>query len=392
MFKQRKAADTLGVKRDIIEEYSNFGSSVYAGITREGLNLDKLANKYEVQPEVLTTYQGLTELSETLPLKILQTTYSIKAEQKRIDKGYSRKEIKHRAALAKAQKAVDIINKSPSEGEDSKGPGRHSVADLRERPETPVVEPSETDEEAGTYVAVILLQRLLRGRAIQNAMYEGKEKRLDLIGELRRCGEMIELTEEEKEKEILEAYRERIIDGIAEALQGEFVSETLDSLSKELVRLKQERKISAIVKFAERERRKKECEEAGRRQAEEILRGREDAMFREIMETHQGTVDTYLQNILSDAVDQRARDQALDEAQLRAFHINRIVDDMEERNNHPHLIVKDLVSSFLIPEIQRLKVQRQMKVEEKRNLAAARMLLKEAAVRARRNVNSIHNE
>ena len=115
-------------------------------------------------------------------------------------------------------------------------------------------------------------------------------------------------------------------------------------------------------------------------------------MFREIMETHQGTVDTYLQNILSDAVDQRARDQALDEAQLRAFHINRIVDDMEERNNHPHLIVKDLVSSFLIPEIQRLKVQRQMKVEEKRNLAAARMLLKEAAVRARRNVNSIHNE
>ena len=53
MFKQRKAADTMGKKRDIIEEYSNFGSSVYAGITREGLNLDKLANKYEVQPEVL---------------------------------------------------------------------------------------------------------------------------------------------------------------------------------------------------------------------------------------------------------------------------------------------------------------------------------------------------
>lgn len=387
MFKQRKAADTMGVKRDIIEEYANFGSSVYAGITREGLNLDKLANKYEVQPEVLTTYQGLSELSTTLPSRILNTYYSIGAEKKRIEKSYNRKEIKHRSALAKAQKAIDIKYKQPSEGEDKEGPGRHSVAEIRERPDTPTVEVSETDDEAGTYVAVILLQRLLRGRAIQNAMYEGKEKRLDLIGELRRCGEMIELTEEEKEKEILEAYRERVVDGMAEALQGEMISETLDALSKELVRLKQERKITAIVKFAERERRKKECEEAGRRQAEEILRSREDSMFKEIMETHQGTVDTYLQQILFDAVSQRAKEQALDEAQLRAFHINRIVDNMEERNNQPHLVVKDLVSSFLIPEVQRQKIQRQIRAEEKRNLAAARGLLKEAAAKARRAKN-----
>ena len=196
---------------------------------------------------------------------------------------------------------------------------------------------------------------------------------------------------EEKEKEILEAYKERVIDGLAEALQGEFVSDTLDALSKELVRLKQERKITAIVRFAERERRKKECEEAGRRQAEEVIRGREDAMFREIMETNQGTVDTFLQQILSEAVGIRARDQAFDEARLRAFHINRIVDNMEERNNQPHLIVKDLVSSFLIPEIQRLKIQRQMRIQEKRNLAAARMLLKEAAMKARRTVNNIVN-
>ena len=34
----------------IIEDYNNFASKVYAGITREGLSLDKLANKYEVQP------------------------------------------------------------------------------------------------------------------------------------------------------------------------------------------------------------------------------------------------------------------------------------------------------------------------------------------------------
>ena len=43
--------------------------------------------------------------------------------------------------------------------------------------------PPEHGEEAE--LAIILLQRLLRGRAAQNMMYEGKERRLELIRELR---------------------------------------------------------------------------------------------------------------------------------------------------------------------------------------------------------------
>lgn len=37
--------------------------------------------------------------------------------------------------------------------------------------------------------AAILVQRLMRGRAYQNMMFEGKEKRLDLIAELRATEE-----------------------------------------------------------------------------------------------------------------------------------------------------------------------------------------------------------
>lgn len=48
MFKGRKEVVIHRPKRDIIEEYANFGSKVYAGVTREGLSLDKLANKYEI--------------------------------------------------------------------------------------------------------------------------------------------------------------------------------------------------------------------------------------------------------------------------------------------------------------------------------------------------------
>jgi hypothetical protein len=68
----------------------------------------------------------------------------------------------------------------------------------------------------------------------------------------------------------------------------------MDNLSKELVRLKQERRIAAMVRIAEDVRRRREAEESGRRQGEAILRQREDYLYQELMQVHQGTVDSYL--------------------------------------------------------------------------------------------------
>ena len=48
MYKARKGVEINAKRRDVIEEYANFGSTVYAPITRDGLSLDKKANKYEV--------------------------------------------------------------------------------------------------------------------------------------------------------------------------------------------------------------------------------------------------------------------------------------------------------------------------------------------------------
>jgi hypothetical protein len=86
--------------------------------------------------------------------------------------------------------------------------------------------------------AIILLQRLLRGRAKQNMMFEGKEKRLDLIAELRATEEWKAASDMEEEKVLIENYQERVLDGAAEALQADIISKTLDHLSKELVRFK----------------------------------------------------------------------------------------------------------------------------------------------------------
>lgn len=62
LLKSRKTEDEVVTKRNIIEDYADFGSQVYAGISRQGLTLDKLANKYEVQPVALNNYAGLAEI------------------------------------------------------------------------------------------------------------------------------------------------------------------------------------------------------------------------------------------------------------------------------------------------------------------------------------------
>jgi hypothetical protein len=58
-----------------------------------------------------------------------------------------------------------------------------------------------------------------------------------------------------------------------------------------------------LVDTAERDRRLREIQEAGRRQAEEKLREREDVVYNEILRVHQGTVDTYLDWIFTNTVE-----------------------------------------------------------------------------------------
>lgn len=71
-----------------------------------------------------------------------------------------------------------------------------------------------------------------------------------------------------------------------ESLQGEIIAETMDELSKELLRIKQEKKIQRMVEVAEKDRRLREIEEAGKRQAEEILRDREDVLHNQLIRVH----------------------------------------------------------------------------------------------------------
>ena len=123
-------------------------------------------------------------------------------------------------------------------------------------------------------------------------MFEGKEKRLDLIAELRITVEQQRASKFDEEKNIqanFQNYQERVLDGMAEGMQAEVIADTISNLAHELVRFKQERRIAAMVHMAEQDRRRREAEESGRRQAEMILATREDNLYSELMSVHQGS-------------------------------------------------------------------------------------------------------
>lgn len=340
MFKARKNLDNKGAKRDIISEYSNFGSIVYAPITRDGLSLDKIATKFEVQPDALSTYQGVKELSESLPRKLMHSKCDVTKIKQRFKKEQTRNQVQHKAALLKMQEIIDQINEPKEDEELKKNQEAKKFQQDLLRPRTAQYAPSRSTSDAldnyKVFKAALLLQRLIRGRDQQDMMFEGKENRLDLIAELRITEEWRQAAEGQDERALIQNYQERVLEGVAEGLQAEIIAATMDSLSKELVRFKQERKIAAMVHLAEQDRRRREVEESGRRQAEIILSKREDFLFKELMSVHQGKVDNYLQNIIQSAVEDNL---------TKVQRLNRILDKMEEKNNNkPETVVKDLMS------------------------------------------------
>lgn len=106
-----------------------------------------------------------------------------------------------------------------------------------------------------------------------------------------------------------------------------------------------------MVNVAEKDRRLREISEAGKRQAEETLRKREDVLYSEIMQTHKGTVDTYLDWIMDNTVEKASRRQATIMSNLRRNKLDKPLEKFERKFTNNETIIKDLVHSFLIPNV-----------------------------------------
>ncbi|KAG6957206.1 hypothetical protein JG687_00010135 [Phytophthora cactorum] len=385
--------------RDIIADYANFGSQVYAPITRDGkAGKTKVSESGIGKPQFLQL-DALRELESTLPARMLQS--SAGKYKPREKSGRTAKERKQAAIEAHLLKMESIINKNKEQNEG--GATTHGIygqshqntdsplsrrASQRQqqlvRPPTPdyalthVADAQENDVDD----AVRLLQKLLRGRAVQNMMFEGKERRSDLIAELRAADEQLAL-QRRNEFALLQGSGTEAVDRVANAaktrVEGEVVSEMLDFLSKELSRSREMAKMRAFVIKATEERRAREVEEGGRRQAEDLLREREDEVFRRVMQVHQETSRDFVDDVLEEIALEQSHAQALNQLHIRSAGVDGIVLQLEDEMDSDETVVRELVASFLLPHVQRQHVRRQVTQEQKKYVTAAHTLFTEMA-------------
>ncbi|XP_074449887.1 cilia- and flagella-associated protein 91 isoform X1 [Larus michahellis] len=391
-------------RRDIIKEYTDFASQTYAPLSRIGYFPDNHSERYVVKNFYLNTFAGLCELEASLPDSVTQV--EIKAPKPKYTTaktGFIKRSARLEVELAQVHQA--LLEKK-NKVKEPKRPLRflEKVEKPVPRPPTPILEKPSIDEEE-TELAVICLQKLIRGRAIQNMMFEGKEKRLELIRELHtttltlqedrqlllKAEEQMTLALEQQHD--LQMHKLSSVENHLAKEEGRVLANMLDFLSKELVRLQEERKIHAFVMLAERQRRMREAEESGQRQVEERWRQEEDEIFKQVVKMHQSTIDSYLEDIILSSMENTAEEQAREEIQRMAVEINDIAYEMESRRTRlqSEEIVAELVYSFLIPEAEKMAMREKVRQSQRRHIFAAHQIIHRGTERVMADL-ALHGE
>lgn len=102
----------------------------------------------------------------------------------------------------------------------------------------------------------------------------------------------------------------------------------------------------------------REGEEGGRRQAEGNLRAKQDVVYKQLHRVHSQAAESFVDGVLSASVERCASESALIETKMHGAFVGPTIDRLELRNG-VGVVVKDLVASFLLPEVERRQVQAQ---------------------------------
>uniref|UniRef100_A0A8C5KFN2 Cilia- and flagella-associated protein 91 n=1 Tax=Jaculus jaculus TaxID=51337 RepID=A0A8C5KFN2_JACJA len=351
-------------RRDIIKDYSDYASQVYGPLARLGRFPDN-AEDFVVKNRYLNTYEGLVELESCLPDFVTQPR--IKPPKPKVmttKAGFLKREARMDYELAEVHKVLlDRKNKVP----EPKKPLRflQSKPLPQARIPTPTLEMSSY-EEGEIEMAVTYLQKLIRGRAVQNM---GKSVPLPPSSGATQV-ESIPLR-------VVAVFKVSLIEGHLAGVEGKALADMFDFLSKELVRLQEERRVHAFAMLAERQRRMREAEESGRRQVEQRRLRQEDQIFKEVVKIHQSTVTSYLEDIILSTEESTAEEQAREEIERIAEEINDIAYEMESRRTYlqSEEIVAELVYSFLIPEVQKDFVKTKVRNAQQKHILAAHQVI-----------------
>lgn len=353
--------------RDIIMEYASFGSKIYAPLTRDGQNPDRNSFKFEMHSDYLNEMTGLSTIESSLERRSMLNTKSSVSSIRKLS--YNKSEKSHIKALDytfDSIKKAELKKETEKQLEIEKNKEKLSKVDKNKAVERKIEEVDFVEE-------ILLIQRLLKGRKEQNLMYQGKIKRAELIKELRDADYFKEIagSTEDDNKES-DNYLDKLTNGLIDSIQGSVISQSLDFLAKEKKRFQQEKLVNVIINKAEDERRKREADEMGRRQAEGLIRSRGDLMYKDLLQTNQSSMDSYINSLFASNVNKVSKKQVMREIEIKAKKLNTIVDKIEGMFIKDDITVKDLVSSFIIPEIDRKKVEDKVESEERRFIEQAK--------------------
>lgn len=377
IFREDRKFTHPGNERDIANEYQDFASRVYARFDRDGQprvaaegadylkDRDVFAVKDWMDPKELSVRIAQDELEAAARRKYLKLE-----KQHLLQLERAKSNLLHKKDLVDPSENIKLLD---------------NIQNIQPRPGTPFYQAipalakyknleSKVDEkyldelekeiakEEEMNVVAFLLQRLLRGRALQNLMFDGKEKRLALIEELLIVANVHEVDKNEEALRIERERKEQKEAAIVFGAQGEVISATLDELALEKGRQEIREDLAKQVKMAEGERSKREAEEAGRRQAEGVLKEREERLFKEVSEMVREQADEVLEGVFEFSSAFLAKKEAVSLTSIKERKFLKYV-SMNEHNHE--VLIKDLMYCFLLPNVNKEKLQEQVRKEEK---------------------------
>lgn len=381
-------------KRDLIASYAKYGvdaappaagaASVLPGgatggeLRRTAAQSQRAPENYDVRPTLLSAPEGVEAVDATRSARIErlpESAFTVPENEaiNRLRTLYERRRAEH--VVHSLDYAYEKIQAAKDDGTATAEATQRVLELYRatpklQRPPTPELEldgdAEETEEEA-----CILLQRLLRGRAVQNDFFEGKERCRGLIEELQAASnaQFAERAKQAaKEREALVQQQEGMVQSVLDAALGDVISDTFGFLYQELGRQQDELRLDALRAEAEAVREEREAIEIARREAQRVQRDREEVQYAAYVRATDTTIECFLHDVYASATEEAAMEEAVrEEGERQAARPSPPAETAEDREN----LVCDLLDDFVIPAVLHILNGQDVELNKKAAAAAA---------------------
>ncbi|KAF4650864.1 MYCBP AMY-1-associated, testis expressed 1 [Perkinsus olseni] len=246
-------------------------------------------------------------------------------------------------------------------------------------PKSPRVKLKHPVEHADD-LAKVTLTKVLKGRAAQTMMHQGRDQKRHLIEELMHMdahhssGVQTSAEEIDQTDPIPRAVQ---MEAAFQTMLGRSVGRALDEIAKENSREVGYNRVAKMATYAEGVRRRREGKEAGHRQAALRLRSYEDSFRNSIGTMVQREAESLVDDALAEGLEECAKRRALQEARATARFVNPVLNAMEEEQHGQDAILNRLMEQLLWPHVERRRVEAGLALHQRRFAHAAQRTIEE---------------